>query len=95
MIACLLLVPGNHVGAPPQVYANDLNPRSYHWLVNNIALNKVRRYLHNLAITQPACVMATSYSLAIPPPQTQRSMSPAQEHFVSVLPAITFCPPGE
>ena len=46
----LLRLPGNHVGAPPQVYANDLNPRSYHWLVKNIALNKVSRYLHTLPL---------------------------------------------
>ena len=26
-----------------QVYANDLNPRSYHWLERNIALNRVCR----------------------------------------------------
>ena len=26
-----------------QVYANDLNPRSYHWLCVNIKLNKVRQ----------------------------------------------------
>ncbi len=32
-----------------QVYANDLNPRSHHWLAVNIKLNKARR----LAIPWP------------------------------------------
>ena len=35
-----------------QVYANDLNPRSYHWLCVNIKLNKVQSFLPSITMLQ-------------------------------------------
>ena len=45
------VVATNRVYSSGQVYANDLNPRSYYYLQENIKLNKVRFASHSLGLS--------------------------------------------
>jgi len=67
------------------VYANDLNPKSYRALCDNVELNKVRRLMHCYNLDGRDFVRKLFYESAIPVSQVIMNLPASAELFLDVF----------